>query len=130
MNKDRIKHLDRPELGEVYLSEAISRPLTLVHVIQKLKLPTKSRLVVHVIGADMEEVGMSIWEVVLHWLPSVTELRIAFVGPELDAKKTYTSKLCKKCYEQKKELNFETFNDQYEMYSSLSIYALKPDIVI
>ncbi|XP_033209929.1 uncharacterized protein LOC117168405 [Belonocnema kinseyi] len=130
VNKDRIKYLDRPELWEVYLSEAISRPLTLVHVIQKLKLPVKSRLVVHVIGADMEEVGMSIWEVVLHWLPSVTELRIAFVGPELDAKKTYTSKLCKKCCEKKKELNFETFNDQYEMYSTLSISALKPDIVI
>ncbi|XP_033209629.1 uncharacterized protein LOC117168246 [Belonocnema kinseyi] len=119
------------QLWDVYLSESICLPLTILYSLEKLKLQVESNLVLHVIGSSRHEMQSTFWELILHWLPAVTRLDMVFIGPELRFlssmdKETTPVQICRDCKARK--LNFHTFDGLYENYVGSENY-LKPTML-
>ncbi|XP_033209945.1 uncharacterized protein LOC117168418 [Belonocnema kinseyi] len=125
-----VKQLLSERLWQVYVSELISCPLTLLYAKEKLQLQVESNFVIHVIGSTRHEIQGVFWELILHWLPAVTRLDIVFIGPELKyfptLEKERTQQTCKDCKGRK--LNFHTFDGFYENYDDRENY-FRPNIV-
>lgn len=71
----------------VVITQLATGPLTALNAIQKCQLPIKESLVIHLIGAELQFEGDNLdkWETFfLHLMPGLNELRVVFVGPELN----------------------------------------------
>ncbi|XP_014223967.1 uncharacterized protein LOC106650470 [Trichogramma pretiosum] len=114
-----------------HTSEYLTRPLTLLHAMEKLDHTVESILTVHVIGANMLEYdGVEIWETLLHWLPSLTILNIILIGPELDSNiEKVQCNICDCCIEKGMKLYLETHGLLYKEYVFSDQYS-KPNIIV
>ncbi|XP_051173192.1 uncharacterized protein LOC127289354 [Leptopilina boulardi] len=110
-----------------YLSEFASRQLTLITIIEKLKLNAKKSLVIHLIGANIEEQLIYDWEMILHYLPEISELNLIFIGPEIMSE-TKKKNVCKQCNKNKRKLLIEPKKILYDKYIS-DVTFKKPDII-
>lgn len=69
------------------ISQLATGPLTILNSIQLCKMEIKPSMVIHLIGAELQFEGAHLdkWEAFfLHLMPDVNELRVVFVGPELN----------------------------------------------
>lgn len=112
-------------------SEVLSRPLTLLYGIQKLNLTNASSLTIHVIGATNEEFRCAgYWEILLHWLPKLKEIKVAFVGPEINGPFQLAITACESCnFVSKKPALVSSRRSHYDEYFESKFYS-KPDIVV
>ncbi|XP_011501254.1 PREDICTED: putative protein MSS51 homolog, mitochondrial [Ceratosolen solmsi marchali] len=114
------------------ISEYLTRPLTLLYAIEKLGFSVNSVITIHIIGANMIELdGAEIWEILLHWLPSLTTLNIVLIGPE-QFKKKYNKleyNICDYCNGKGIKFYLETYGELYNEYVN-SNYFVKPDIIV
>ena len=102
----------------VHFSENLfSRPLTLLFALEKLrKLPTV-KMTVHVIGANyLAERNIEEWEVILHWMRDLLQLKIILVGSDLVIGKSNPT-LCETCTSRKKVLNVEIYSGGYKDFT-------------
>ena len=114
----------------VHFSENLfSRPLTLLFALDKLgKLPTVN-MTVHVIGASyLEERNIEEWEVILHWLRDLLELKIILIGPDLVIEKSNPT-LCETCTSRKKDLNIEIYSGEYKDFTKDENFTV-PRVII
>ncbi len=70
-----------------FLTNSLSSPLTLLKGYLTASInssPTKTNLVIHVVGSDIVEMlGIIKWEYILHRLHKVNSIRIVFIGLQL-----------------------------------------------
>lgn len=127
MNEDKTL-LVNSDIQTAHTSEYLTRPLTLLHALEKLEYLPGSTMTIHVIGANLIELdGVEIWETLLHWIPSLTTLKIILVGPDLDNEKSECS-ICDCCMEKGMKLNLETYGLLYKEYVDIDTFV-KPDII-
>ncbi|XP_058789480.1 uncharacterized protein LOC131663227 [Phymastichus coffea] len=130
MNED--KSLNVPSDIQIpHISEYLTRPLTLLYALERLEHPIGSTLTIHVIGANMIEVdGIEIWEILLHWIPTLTVLNIVLIGPELDSNsEKLECDICDCCNEKNMKLYLEMNGVLYKEYV-VSECFVKPDIIV
>jgi hypothetical protein len=118
------------DIQRSHMSEYLTRPLTLLHTMERLEFKTNSSLTIHIIGANMIELdGIEIWETLLHWLPSLTTLNIILIGPELESnKEKLECNICDCCIEKGMKLYLETHGILYTEYANSDSFV-KPDII-
>ena len=110
------------------ISEKFSRSLSLLFAIEKLKYTPDSTMVVHVIGASVEEIIISNWEIILHWLPKLSQLKLVLIGPNILPGFVQTFHVCKLCENNKKSLVVEVEIMLYEEYFKKPNF-MKPDMI-
>jgi splicing suppressor protein 51 len=113
------------------ISEYLTRPLTLLYAVEKLEFSVHSVLTIHIIGANVIELdGVEIWEILLHWLPSLTRLNIVLISPEMNEKSNKLNyNICDNCKKKGMKFYMETHGMLYKQYVS-SNYFVKPDIIV
>lgn len=124
--------IDTNELQNARISEYLTRPLTLLRALEKLEYKVDKEMTIHVIGANFLDLdGVEIWEILLHWLPSLTTLNLILIGPELNnnSKKKIICNVCQCCDEKNMKLCLEIYGVFYKDYVFDDRYK-KPDIVI
>ncbi|CAK9813810.1 hypothetical protein ANTQUA_LOCUS7775 [Anthophora quadrimaculata] len=111
-------------------SEYLTRPLTFLYAIQKLEYILKDdSIIVHIVAANMIDIdGIELWEILLHWIPSVITVKMILIGPELSSG-SLTMNLCKHCQSNNKKFSIQTYNMLYEDYSR-EISYVKPNFII
>ena len=94
------------EIIKFFLEEYLHVPLTTFDAIQKLKIPSVSKLVIHVLNTFEDFNGTKAWEILFHLIPSLNQIKIIILG----FKESYTlqEKLCDKCQSSKKKLFVRT----------------------
>ncbi|XP_033230930.1 uncharacterized protein LOC117182021 [Belonocnema kinseyi] len=118
-----------PEIRQWLYSQVFTRPLTCFYGLEKLERWLES-MVVHVIAAaDDEKCEGGYWEVLLHLVPSLKNLRIVFIGSEVTELDPVAIDVCSGCFERGKSLVIEGVDLRYEDYF-LTKFFKKPDIVI
>ena len=114
----------------VYVTEYLTRPLTFLYAIEKLNKSTLSRINIHLIGAnEIETKTLMLWEILLHYIKSLKQLRIILIGPEL-CYKSYQMDLCDECTADNKKILVYTADTLYSDYATASKYFVKPDYII
>lgn len=118
------------EKNAIISSEYLTRPLTFLYVIRKLRYILKDNsITIHIIGANMiDTVGMILWEILLHWLPCIATVKLLFVGPELSSDFSSLN-LCKDCKDNSKQLSVHMLDTLYETYVQRNLYA-KPNFIV
>lgn len=112
------------------MTDYISEPLTVYHVLQKLKF-SDSKCTVHIIDANsVNNLGMQAWEILFHLLPELRLLVIVLIGPNLKNYDVHDIKCCGKCQNK----NFYTFVESKSYYDFLRIIDKnnnkKPNIIV
>lgn len=112
-------------------TEFFSRPLTLLYAIQKLNLTSAAHLIIHVIGSTNEEFRfVDYWEVILHWLPNLKQIKVNFVGPEINSITATGILPCKSCESMGKQICIVTKDPtKYHEYYESDRFS-KPDLII
>lgn len=119
---DKVKYMNYASI-----SDRFSRPLTLLFTIKNLGLNLKS-MVIHLVGASMEEQFINDWEMILHYLPELRELKLIMIGLELLSETSEMKNICNQCKKEKRVLKIETRKQIYDKYCSDKNF-LKPDII-
>lgn len=115
-----------PEDLKISASIYFSKSLTLFSALQKLNYNAGSKMVLHVIG-ELAASGISFfWEVLLHLLPNLIDLKIILIEHAEDVK--YRFDVCQTCRSMKKTLDLESVSATYNEYV-ISEGFTKPDIV-
>lgn len=130
------------EMERRFLSDRLSGPLTILHAAQKHGLSpssgaisTAERVTVHVVGANVVEMlGIIKWEFIGHRLPACEDLRLVFIGLELESHGEEEDGVCpgltacEDCIDRGKSVTYEVRPTSYEKYFNSSAYT-KPDVV-
>ncbi len=122
-----------------FLTDRLSGPMTLLQAVslklaRGISVETAAHLVIHVVGANvMEMLGMIKWEVLGHRLPQCLNLRLVFIGPELEAHEGQDGECpwlepCAECRKKNKSVVYEIRRGTYEKYASSEAYIV-PDLV-
>lgn len=111
-------------------TEYLTRPLTLLYALQKLRYSLKNHsIVIHVIAANIIDIdGIEFGEILLHWYPNMETAKIVLIGPELSSG-SMPINLCKICLYNNKQLLIEMHGILYDDFAK-SISYVKPDIII
>ena len=108
------------------VSTIFTRSLSLIYALQKLKLTLYAGLQVHVISKYKSiEKNFVEWEIILHWLPRLTFLKITFIGCEMSPK-IFNVHLCQECTDKtlKIEISDMLYKDYYKKMSKI------PDVIV
>ncbi|XP_051167840.1 uncharacterized protein LOC127285739 [Leptopilina boulardi] len=105
------------------ISNILTMPLTLFNAVKKLKLDNRSELIIHV---RCELPDSIVWELLLHFLPKLSFLKIIFLN-QSECLKT-KMKLCNDCCEKEKKLILQMKNLNYENFVEDELY-IKPDLL-
>ncbi|XP_043466974.1 uncharacterized protein LOC122501514 [Leptopilina heterotoma] len=117
------------ELLNFVLSEKYSRPLSIIFAMEKLDFPKMSEnLVIHVVGASVEEEVYNEWELFLHYFKSVQKLSVILIGNDLWLLSKEKEDLCESCKKENKEIIIESHHTVYDEYCRQSNFK-KPDII-
>ncbi|XP_017752772.1 PREDICTED: uncharacterized protein LOC108545584 [Eufriesea mexicana] len=111
-------------------TEYLTRPLTFLYALQKLKYILKSNsIIIHITAANVIDTeGIEIWEILLHWLPNITIIKICLIGPELSIGSMLMN-LCKNCQYNNKQFSIQVYDMLYENYAKSDFYT-KPNFII
>lgn len=113
------------------ITEYFSRPLTALYAIEKLNMPVKKSLIIHIIGASKNDLLYnSYWEILLHWLIDLKEIKIHFFGPKFDGNYCINNELCNSCKAMDKK-SFQIYCYSMNYHESLNNKSIvtKPDII-
>lgn len=125
----KISHLSIEE--EIAINaEYLTRPLTLLYALQKLKYTLENNnIVIHIIAANLLDVnGIELWEILLHWLPDIRMAKIVLIGPELSSG-FIPINLCESCQYNNKQFLIQAHGMLYNNYTQSDSY-IKPHIII
>lgn len=112
-----------------YMSEHLTRPLTVIYALEKIRHPNEQIMTIHVIGANnYEEVSQSSWEVLFHWLPNLISLKIVLIGPECSNVNNQIQ-LCKICVGNSRKLFVESHGLLYNDYWMTDSFT-KPNVIV
>lgn len=126
--KTILEDFKRNEI-QMYMSEHLTRPLSLLYALEKLRHSIGQNMTIHVIGSNnYEEVSCASWEVLLHWLPHLISLKIILIGPEC-SKSNQQISVCKFCSARSSRLYIESHELLYKDYWE-SEFFIKPDIIV
>lgn len=130
--KDLMMHYPQPpvktpEEYKVYASDLLTVALTLFNALQKAKVPSTSKLIVHVGGVKSQKDNPKFWEIVLHLLPNLKFLKIVIVDDTQHAR--MESHLCDNCKANNKVVQFETVSLNYKAYLNHKTYE-KPNMLL
>ncbi|XP_043271367.1 uncharacterized protein [Venturia canescens] len=130
-----LKHHDLDNIYEslniwaALLSERLTKPYTFLFAMQKVSLPKKRYIQIHVIGANKKEMdNVHLWENLLHHNEFLKELKIVFVGPELQTG-PIKIKLCDQCKKNKRKMILQRVGDLYPNFAGGDFFT-RPDYVI
>ena len=126
---DHYVKLKRPIPADLKImqSHLISISLTIFNILQKLKKPLASEIVIHVDARVPEYISIiKYWEVILHLLPDVKILKIVHIESVITCK--YEGSLCKKCRSSKRKLLNEATSIPYERYMGQKDYQT-PNVI-
>lgn len=124
INMGKIQNPNQRQMSEIVLSTNITYPLSLLQGINLLNFEVKDKLVVHIVGSELQEtIDLQKWEIIKHVFPQIKDLMIFFVGPNVGV--ALRSDLCSSC---KKVFKFKMIKDLYHDFVKSSEY-LKPDII-
>ena len=135
------------------LTERLSYPLSLLYALEIVGVRGKpvceaSSLCVHVVGAQpmTELLGLIRWEYMVHRLPRLRKLRIAFIGPEVFKDGSVTEEedsasfggyvvddtgitMCDVCQKDERKIIYEMSDKCYHDFVASGDYS-SPDIII
>ena len=116
-------------LREMLYAEIFSKPLTLLGALTISHWPLDS-MVVHVIGATNDEKSEAgFWEILLHFVPLLKNLKIIFVGPELSELQLAEPLVCEVCSKKGKKLEVRGLPLRYDEYFNHESFLI-PNFVI
>lgn len=118
------------------LSQIATGPLTAWYTLKVFDKLRMDKITVHLIGAEIEfEVDLlHKWELFfLHITPTVKELNVVFVGPELNPRNISFDQLkktkpCRSCRKNKRTVNYHFENALYHNYCRQEVF-LKPELI-
>ncbi|XP_033215249.1 uncharacterized protein LOC117171754 [Belonocnema kinseyi] len=122
--KDGMKLSD---VMKIYVAEFVGLPLTTCDVLQKLKLFSPSKLVVHLYGASELLNEVYRWEIILHLIPTLSQLSIIIFESKEVLKLQW--KLCDKCHATKKKLVIKTISIPYMEFVKSKDFE-EPELVL
>ncbi|XP_033218424.1 uncharacterized protein LOC117173888 [Belonocnema kinseyi] len=103
-----------PEDVKIHTSIYFTKSLTLFNALQKLNYNPRLKMVVYIV-AQFTPFHVSVyWEVLLHLLPKLINLKIILFEPPEDLK--YTINVCEKCRSKKKTLTLEFVSTSFVEY--------------
>ncbi|XP_043479682.1 uncharacterized protein LOC122509579 [Leptopilina heterotoma] len=118
---------------KVIISDYLTRPLTFIFAVEKLRFTIPSTLYIHIVGAlDEEFEHICYWHTVLNWFNSLRNLHMDFLGTEVTARMELAPKSTFHFLEESsidKLFNFSFFNWRYDEFFK-SVEFRKPDIII
>ncbi|XP_032671178.1 uncharacterized protein LOC116844126 [Odontomachus brunneus] len=116
-----------------FYSDFVSGPLTLYYGIRKINrldciYKSDSCFVIHIINANLfDRKYLPAWELILHLLPNIKELKIILIGPILRTESGDLMVCNIRCIQQ--YLNFETHRMLYHNYVDSECYK-QPNVII
>ena len=116
---------------QCYISHFLSMSMTVMYGFENLGLLQNKEILIHVIGTTIyESQSLSQWELLLHCLPSLINLKIVFVGPELkQPEENKIPNICRAFNSTVKTLSFEFHNVLYQNYLDEQ-HVKNPSLVI
>ncbi|XP_051160558.1 centromere-associated protein E-like [Leptopilina boulardi] len=129
-----------PNIQNILLSDYLSRTLTFLYCAECLMDPCyfeNDSLVIHVIGATMREKYEAVfWKFILYWFDHMKNLKIIFIGPEVETKIPPTQQtllvrfdFSSIAYMRYQNLEIKSYTMKYEDYYRHQEFIV-PDIVI
>jgi splicing suppressor protein 51 len=125
-------------LNLVALSDIATCPLTVLFSLQQCNfhLENIKTLTIHLVGAEMrfEVDTLQKWELfLLHLIPSLSTLKVVFIGPELDTESEFIqmfgkNETCSKCNTDGRMIIFEFWKTLYHKFVTSLDYK-KPDLI-
>lgn len=132
------KSLELHRLNLIALSDIATCPLTVLFSLQQCNfhLETIETLTIHLVGAEMqfEVETLQKWELfLLHLIPSLTMLKVVFIGPELKTESKFIqtlgkNKTCMKCNTAGRMVIYEFWRTLYHKFV-MSLDYQKPDLI-
>lgn len=110
------------------LSERFSRSLSILLAMEKLHLNPKS-LIIHIVGSSPEEQFETDWELILHFLPELSSLKLILIGPNMINDRTEVQKICNPCKKGKRQMVIETKKAFYDQYCQGKAFQT-PDMIV
>lgn len=123
---------DIPNFHKILISDALSMPLTALHALQKLKLSSKKKLKIHVLGAIHREVVEEGFWIMLNWFRGLKRLELTFFDSDTSTLPlNYTTDLFFQNLAFFSEKSFEVINRKvrYDNYCRLGSIE-KPHIIM
>ncbi|XP_032678547.1 uncharacterized protein LOC116847557 isoform X2 [Odontomachus brunneus] len=120
--------------ADYFYSDYLSAPLTLYYGMKNVNLlkskNKQNHYVVHIIAAGLvDREYLPYWELFLHGLPNVKDLKIVLIGSELRAECEDIA-VCAKCSTTyRRKLSFECSNMSYHSYMDSNSYQ-RPNVVV
>ncbi|XP_033225117.1 uncharacterized protein LOC117178028 [Belonocnema kinseyi] len=117
---------------KIHISYYLSAPLSIFSAIQKMNLEIGSALVLHLIDSPLSLNDSKPWEILLHLLPKIQNLKIVLVNSEFRpgcTSKTTEIALCKDCKFRNKTLVVDVNVSTYGDYKNYRYYQ-QPDILV
>eukprot|EP00128_Syssomonas_multiformis_P002020 Colp12_sorted_trinity150504_noHs@27425 len=130
-----LKLREAPEFGLalLHITNYLSYPTTIISAIEKLMphltYKNESSITIHLVGAELcpEQEGWTKYEEVLHYLPTVRSVHVAFVGPNVTPS-THLQLvpreeiLCPTCMSDARDISFSFYQGPYEEYVQHAVY--------
>uniref|UniRef100_A0A1B0DNX5 Uncharacterized protein n=1 Tax=Phlebotomus papatasi TaxID=29031 RepID=A0A1B0DNX5_PHLPP len=119
------------------LTQLATAPLTAFYALQKTVINVQESLTIHLIGAELQFEGDTLdkWEAFfLHLIPQVLELRVVFIGPELNAENLPLDilsriRMCRTCRQSCRGVKFDfQCGKLYHDYTKQPVFT-KPDLI-
>lgn len=109
-----------------YYSDYLTNSMTLCYILKKFNLSMNSQVEIHLIVENAEEICRDhYWELILHWLPQINNLKLIFFLPDVNFIE-FPVKICEKCNKSGKKIILEFCPLMYGVYEESN----KPDIVV
>ena len=123
------KNLKMSEVENLDIVDMFIKPLSVFRALEKLVRVEERELIIHVIGAQVEDLDSYLfWETLLHWMPNLISLKVVLVGEEF-VRQNLSPKICEKCVEKDKKIDFELYNLGYKNFMKEESFS-KPNLVI
>ncbi|GAB0092133.1 hypothetical protein DMENIID0001_071030 [Sergentomyia squamirostris] len=119
------------------LTQLATAPLTAFYALHKAQITVPETLTIHLVGAELQFEGDTLdkWEAFfLHLIPQVLELRVVFIGPELNAENLPLDilsriRMCRTCRQSCRGVKFDfQCGKLYHDYAKQSAFT-KPDLI-
>ncbi|XP_043281748.1 uncharacterized protein [Venturia canescens] len=124
-----VKHIKSEKIWTIFLSERLTRPYTLLHSMEKLPHPKLHKMTIHVIGSDRNEMEqVRLWFYLIHHNKTLRELKIVFIGPELESS-SHEFNICDERTKNTYKMKVYTVSSLYAEFAAEQFFT-KPDYVI
>ncbi|OAK99746.1 hypothetical protein IQ06DRAFT_150703 [Phaeosphaeriaceae sp. SRC1lsM3a] len=119
-------------------TDTLTMPLTIAAALEDLNLLTKPTLKIHMLGATGREfLAMSVFEEILHLVPSIKSLDITAVGPSSQLygqgpegyAPKYNLPCCEACTSKGKKRPLSAYKGLYHDFAASSFYE-RPDLIV